>query len=148
AGEGGHLEIEDDRGVRYADFNKAPEHSVAIGLLPERDYYVRRGNDEAVVHRTSGTGVVIPLAGRLWQARTMSARDATSDAFAQKLYTVPYGPSFYQGYVATLGEEPVQLDGADSFPTATPVLMPATVVQTAVLEHPASLTPWAITSAA
>ncbi|HSI04878.1 MAG TPA: hypothetical protein VLC93_10390, partial [Myxococcota bacterium] len=39
----GHFELEDERGVRYLDLNKAPEHAVTVGLVPGPRYYVRRG---------------------------------------------------------------------------------------------------------
>ncbi len=114
----GHFELEDERGVRYLDLNKAPEHAVTVGLVPGPRYYVRRGNSEIEVPSTApGT---VSVASGTWRATHLSARDATNDALSSGLYKVPYGPSFYSGYVATSGEAPVEQ--GESFDVAGPAV--------------------------
>ena len=114
----GHFELEDERGVRYLDLNKAPEHAVTVGLVPGPRYYVRRGDSEIEVPSTA-TGTV-SVASSTWQPNRLSARDATNDALSSGLYQVPYGPSFYAGYVATSGEVPVER--GDTFDVAGPAV--------------------------
>jgi hypothetical protein len=37
----GHYYLEDDRGVRYADFNKSREQPLRLALLDRPHYYLR-----------------------------------------------------------------------------------------------------------
>lgn len=135
----GRFEIEDDRGVRFADFNKAADAPVVVGVLPGRGYYVRRDTSETFI--PANASGVISIAGSTWQARAIVTRDATSDAFAQHLYRTPYGPVFYSGYVATSGMEPVRTSSDRSFPSAD-------VGTVYALEPRHELRPWAIGFAA
>jgi hypothetical protein len=115
----GHFELEDERGVRYLDLNKAPEHAVTVGLIPGPRYFVRRGDSEFEVPSTE-PGTVSVAAGT-WHGAHLTARDATNDALAQGLYQVAYGPSFYAGYVATSGDAPVAA-GSQTFDPAGPAV--------------------------
>jgi hypothetical protein len=101
----GRLYIEDARGVRYADFNKAAEAPLQIALLSSPFYYVRDDAREIKVQATAGQ--VVSVSDERWGPLTRQARGSTSESFRRDLYQVPYGPSFYHGYVSSHGDIPV-----------------------------------------
>ena len=94
----GRFSLQDDRGVRYADLNKAREGELELRLVPRPLYYLRRAGQEArVPAQQSGT---IESASLDWQT-AMAARGAVQDTLRQGLFAVPFGPTFYEGYVAS-----------------------------------------------
>lgn len=107
----GRAWLEDDRGERYADFHAAGEAPLVLALAPATAYYLRRETDEApIAIAAAGT---IDGAGLAWRPKTVGVRGAVHDAFQRQLYGVPFGPGFFQGYVASTGElgARVQRDG-------------------------------------
>lgn len=113
----GRFFVEDDRGVRIADVNK--ESSAAFDLLvsPRRRYYVRNEHEEAEARAGGGRVDVLKLT---WHARAIAARGALDDTFRNDLYREPYGRGFYDGFVATSGDLPVE--------DATPALVAAPAI--------------------
>ena len=104
--DGGKYYLEDARGVRYADFNKAPEAALRIALVPSPYYFIRGERDEAQIpaeHRG-----VAKLGELAWGRVTVASRGSTSETFRRDLYEVPYGPRFYYGFVASSGDLPVR----------------------------------------
>jgi hypothetical protein len=106
AGLGGHFYVEDDRGVRYADLNKEPGATFDVMLSPKRGYFVRRDDEEAEVRL--GGGRSIEVSSLPWRARAIAARGALDNTFREELYRVAYGRGFYDGFVATSGDLPVE----------------------------------------
>ncbi len=96
----GRAWLEDAAGDRYADFNASGEAPVVVALAGDA-YYLRRGADEAAI-AVRGAGTVDGGALQ-WKARSLGTRGAIDDAFRRQLYGVPFGPSFYQGFVAQAG---------------------------------------------
>lgn len=101
AGFRGRAWLENDRGERYADFHASGEAPVVLALAPAPHYYLRRPGGEARVP-LPGPGTVD--GARLeWRDPALGARGALDDAFRRQLYEVPFGPSFFRGYVARSG---------------------------------------------
>lgn len=97
----GRAWLEDANGDRYADFNASGEAPMLVALADAGGYYLRRGTDEAHIDDSSPGAVD---GGRLpWRPRALGTRGAVDDAFRRDLYGVPFGPSFYQGFVAQAG---------------------------------------------
>ena len=109
--------VEDTRGVRVADFNKERERSMVLALPPDRSYYLRTEGREARRHGRPGGRGGGCAAGLAWSSSTVASRGPVEEAFRDKLFSVPFGPSFYRGYVASLGQTPVAMDeGPDLSP--------------------------------
>src|SRR5262249_43085410 len=102
----GRLWVEDSRGLRVAELNKERERSVVLGLPPGYGYFLRAsGREAAFKFPQAGAGVD---AGSLsWRDNTVGSRGAVEDAFRDKLFSMPFGPRFYSGYMASLGQTPV-----------------------------------------
>jgi hypothetical protein len=108
SGLAGRFNIEDDRGVRYADLNKEAGAAFDVVVSGRRSYFVRRSHDlvdesEEVEVRSPGLRHV-EIAGLLWKPRAIASRGSLDDSFRQDLYRVPFGRGFYDGFVATSGE--------------------------------------------
>jgi hypothetical protein len=98
--------LEDARGVRYLDANLAGDHDVVLALVPSKRYYARSGDLEVAIPLGSA-GRVDLRRDRMRTAR-MAARGAVAESFREGLFAVPYGASFYEGYVGNAGEPPVE----------------------------------------
>ena len=115
----GRFHIEDDRGVRVADLNKESGAGFDVMVSARRGYYVMRG-EVGSSEETEETEVRIAGARRVevaslsWKPRALASRGALDQTFRQDLYKVPYGRGFYDGYVATSGDVPVE-DSAAPF---------------------------------
>lgn len=95
----GRAWLEDAEGDRYADFNPAQEATVLIALADTGSYYLRQADQEALL-TLDAPGTVTDL---VWRPRPVARRGAVDDAFRRELFGVPYGPAFYQGFVAQSG---------------------------------------------
>jgi hypothetical protein len=109
----GRFHIEDDRGVRYADLNKESAAGFDVMVSSRHGYYIMRGDaaspDETEETEIRATGARrIELAQAAWKPRAIASRGALDQTFRQDLYKVPYGRGFYDGYVATSGDVPVE----------------------------------------
>lgn len=102
----GRLWVEDSRGLRVAELNKERERSVVLGLQPGYGYFLHASGREAAF-KFSGTGAVVDAGSLPWRDNTVAARGAVEDAFRDKLFSMPFGPRFYSGYMASLGQTPV-----------------------------------------
>ncbi len=118
----GRFNIEDDRGVRYADLNKEAGATFDVLVSGKRGYYVRRSasirgdlvdESEEIEVRTPGRRRV-EIAEMSWHPRAIASRGSLDQTFRQDLYKVPFGRGFYDGFVATSGDIPVE-GGADVF---------------------------------
>jgi len=104
----GRLWVEDERGVRAAELNKQKDRMAALALPAGRRYYLRGGAREAPFE-VPKPGAVVDAGGLAWGALPLAARGAVEDAYQARLFSVPFGPSFYRGYVASVGEAPVAI---------------------------------------
>jgi hypothetical protein len=112
----GRFHIEDDRGVRWVDLNKEPTAGFDVLVSSQHGYYVMRGDsqapndaeetEETEVH--SNTSRRFDLSSAKWRPRAIASRGALDQTFRQDLYKVPFGRGFYDGYVATSGDLPVE----------------------------------------
>jgi len=102
----GRLWVEDARGLRVTELHKARERSVVLGLPLGSGYHLRATGREAPF-QLSRAGAVVDAAALSWRENAFAARGAMDDAFRDRLFSVPFGPHFYNGYMASLGQTPV-----------------------------------------
>jgi hypothetical protein len=115
-GLGGRMWVEDTRGVRVADFHKELSRSMVLALPPDRSYYLRTEGREARL-TVARAGAVVDAGSLSWSTSAVASRGPVEEAFRDKLFSVAFGPSFYSGYVASLGQTPVAMDdGPDLSP--------------------------------
>jgi len=117
AGLGGRFFVEDDRGVRVMDLNKEPSAAFDVMVSARHAYYVRTDDQEA---EARAGGRRVDVGGLPWHARAIAARGAIDATFRNDLYREPYGRAFYDGFVATSGDLPVE-DAAAGAVVATPL---------------------------
>jgi hypothetical protein len=112
----GRMWVEDTRGVRVADFNKERERPLVLALPPDRGYYLRTSGQETRL-TVPRAGTVVDAGALSWSPAAVASRGAVEEAFREKLFSVAFGPRFYSGYVASLGQTPVDMDeGPDLSP--------------------------------
>lgn len=101
----GRLWIENAAGERYVDLHPSGEAPLVLAMAEPASgerYYLRRGEQEADLPMT-GPGR-FRLGHIDWRPARQAARGSVEDALRRNLFTVPFGPSFYDGYVASTGE--------------------------------------------
>ncbi len=94
----GHFYLEDRRSARYADFNKSGEKELSLVLVSAgQGYFLRtsRGEKRIELSPKPGTIKVASL-----DPKTVQARGSIAESLERGLYQVPYGPSFYSGYLS------------------------------------------------
>lgn len=100
-GQGGRYFVEDARGLRYADFHAGPTQPTSLVLLRRptagKPYFLYRGDEQAPVPVTAGRVDATELA---FAAIGEQSRGTVDEAFRNQLFSVPYGASFYTGFVA------------------------------------------------
>ncbi|PTL84475.1 caspase family protein [Vitiosangium sp. GDMCC 1.1324] len=106
AGLEGRLWVEDSRGLRVAEFNKERERSVVLGLPLGYGYFLRASGREAAF-KLARESTVVDAGSLSWRDNSFASRGAVEEAFQEKLFSVPFGPRFYSGYMASLGQAPV-----------------------------------------
>jgi hypothetical protein len=108
--------VEDTRGVRVADFHKERERPLVLALPPDRSYYLRMEGRETRLTMPR-VGAVVDAGSLTWSTSAVASRGPVEEAFRDKLFSVAFGPRFYSGYVASLGQMPVAMDeGPDLSP--------------------------------
>jgi hypothetical protein len=101
----GHYFLEDDRGLRYADLNKAAGVRFDLVVDQRRSYFV---------HREDGEAQVPPGASRIGVSQlsfahsALAMRGSLDQTFRQDLYSVTYSRGFYDGFCARTGLPPVE----------------------------------------
>ena len=97
-------ELEDARGLRYADLNTSPDQPTSIMLLrspvSDRDYYLKRDDSEQAVVAIEGGGERDASALE-YAALESSARSSVTESFRAELFSTPYGPGFFAGFAAS-----------------------------------------------
>jgi hypothetical protein len=120
----GHYWLEDDRGLRYAELNKAEGYRVSIALVPRAQYALVR-NDGAEVARFGGEGGVVVLP--LEPSRPVPRRArGDKDADDLHIFEEPFGPRFAEGYRARLDAQPDPLARL-RVPEEEPLISPTTL---------------------
>ncbi len=104
AGLGGRFFVEDDRGVRVLDLNKEPGAAFDVMVSARHAYYVRSDDQEAEARPGDRR---VDVGALSWHARAIAARGALDSTFRNDLYREPFGRAFYDGFVATSGDLPV-----------------------------------------
>ncbi len=102
----GRFSIEDDRGIRFADFNKTDEVPVRLRVVPRPHYYVRRGNEEIRVE----PGEERDLSEEAFEPIVLAARGSVEDSYGSRLFAVPFGPSFVAGFEKALEGRPMGIE--------------------------------------
>lgn len=105
AGLAGRFHVEDARGIRFADFHKAKDRTVAMALPDQPVYYVR--TDESEVRLTIDRRGFLDVSTSTWRTSPLASRGSIEQAFQGALFAEPFGPAFYRGFVATSGDLPV-----------------------------------------
>ncbi len=124
----GRAWLEDARGNRYADFHGSGEAPIVVALADAPFYYLRRDQDEARIVPPR-PGVVDE--GRLsWRRRELAARGALNETFERSLFSRPFGPAYYSGFVSSSGHVPAIAHSTPALPvtaaaTASPAAPPA-----------------------
>lgn len=99
----GRYYVEDGRGVRYADFHSSSEFDLTLTLVP-RDLYFLRG--EAFEMRIPAAVMRTVDAATLSQEPlTLAARGSESATFQRHLFALPFGPSYFEGYRASIASD-------------------------------------------
>jgi len=96
----GRYFVEDERGVRYADFHSSPSFEVTLALVPRKMYFLRSQGLEIRIP----TGVLRSAdAADLPHAPiSLAMRGSESDEFRRNLFALPFGPAYFEGYRASL----------------------------------------------
>jgi hypothetical protein len=111
-GEHGAYYLEDERGLRYADLNKEISAQFDIALAPGTSFYLRHDDKEEAEVASRLKPRKILVGGLAFHPRAIASRGALDDSFRRDLYQVPFGRGFYDGFVATSGDLPVDGDVA------------------------------------
>ncbi|MEE8409426.1 MAG: caspase family protein [Myxococcota bacterium] len=93
----GRYFFEDDRGVRFADFNKTSEVDVEMRLVPRPRYYLRNDEQEIVLE-PADDGRLVRVDEKEARPLTLASRGSVNDAYEQYLFAIPFGPQFVAGY--------------------------------------------------
>lgn len=118
----GHFYLEDDRGIRYAELNKAQGHAVAMNLVPRKSYALHTGAGAPVARFDAPQGRI--AVG--WPV-TIGLPPSTGrgDGVPPGAFAAAFGPSFVGGYRASVeASRALELSTPGPGP-ATSVLVPA-----------------------
>jgi hypothetical protein len=95
----GRFSLEDDRGVRWVDLNKALGSALRLALPAARKYFILHGAAESIL--PAGRRGVVRLASLSRSPARSEARGSIDLAYRSDLFAVPLSFSFYEGYLAT-----------------------------------------------
>lgn len=101
----GRYYLEDDRGIRYADMNKAVGTRFDMAVDRNRTYYIHRESTEARVK--PGTRRV-QVASLSFSSSALAMRGSIESSFRKDLYRLSYSRGFYDGFCARTGMAPVE----------------------------------------
>jgi hypothetical protein len=102
----GRFYVEDARGVRYLDGNKTAEADDYVALADQPFYFVRKGDLEARIDL--GPKGTVDAESLDFVPNAQAARGSLAEEFRNHLLEVPYGPGFYQGFVANTASIPAR----------------------------------------
>lgn len=110
----GRAWLEDARGNRYADFHGSGEAPIVVALADAPFYFLRRDQDEARIDPPRPG--VVDEARLSWRRREVATRGALNETFETKLFSRPFGPAFYAGYVSSAGHVPAIAQSTPTLP--------------------------------
>lgn len=105
----GRFFIELGNGRRYLDAHLSDGTIAAIALPADTPLYVRTPDREASV--AASAGGVVDFDDLELRTRTLASRGAADETYRRDLFAVPYGLTYYQGYVDSQSLVSVELDG-------------------------------------
>ena len=103
----GRYWLEDNRGIRYADFNSAQDSSISLVLVPSEGYYLH--SDTAAVAVPSELAHDLDASRLSLRPSALNARGAEERSFRRHLFSVPFGRAYFEGFRASMREAPSQL---------------------------------------
>ena len=113
--------LEDARGIRYLDAHMSGEREIVVGLVAKPHYFVRTADGKRKARVALGGAGRIAFDRDRLRPVEIAARSAVADAFRIWLFSEPFGPSFYQGYVSARDRRPIRFDTAAWRPEAAPL---------------------------
>lgn len=99
--------LEDQRGVRYADFNLASDGAIDLTLVPQEIYFLRSETSEIKI--PLGVSQTIDLSLLASEPYVIASRGSEDATYQQYLFAVPFGRAYYEGYRASLPAESIEL---------------------------------------
>ncbi len=111
----GHYYLEDDRGLRYAELNKASGHSMKLRLIPRARYLLMRSDGAEVAELDEPRGAIaVALPFDLKPA----AKTERGDEAPPGVFEEPFGPAFVDGFRAKNLAERLELEPKAAPPDA------------------------------
>lgn len=104
-----HFFVEDSRGARLIDANVEPGRSVRFALPAAVDLCIHSLAGESWLRLSPGQDADL-TALRYTPGSTVS-RDATASSMQRGLFSMPYGPAYYFGFVDRAGDPAVAVQG-------------------------------------
>ena len=101
----GHFHIELEDGQRYLDAHLAAGSRVSLALPARGRAFVRTRTHEGVIP----AGARVALADVEMRPRQVAARGSIAASYQEALFSASFGPSYYQGYVDSVGGAAVEL---------------------------------------
>ncbi len=98
ASQAGRWYLEDERGVRYADFNSAPTETLTLTLVPQPRYFLRNGDRELEI--PLGVQAQIDASKLKPRPVALAMRGSEAVTFQRDLFALPFGQAYYEGYRA------------------------------------------------
>lgn len=121
----GHFTLEDERGVRYADFHKGAGDTAMLNLPVGRAFFLRHERGEL---RVSSTQREIVANAEAFAPVELAARGGVVESLRRDLFQVPFSKSFYLGFMGSADHEPVTFEAStltlDAPPLESPSLSP------------------------
>lgn len=111
----GRLWIEDSHGVRRMELHKQGGRAVVVAVPPTGEHWLRTAAREAKF-TLARPGVVVDAGALNWEPWRLAFRGAVQDTFDRKMFSTPYGPSFYSGFVANAAVAPVVFEEPELTP--------------------------------
>jgi hypothetical protein len=113
----GHYYLEDDRGVRHAEFHKSGEQPLRLALLGRPHYTLRSDEREALIRPEGGE---IDAAGLTFTELPLHSRGSVEQTFRRDLFAFPFGRSFAAGHAAAAEAQPPSVTKVVAAPPAAP----------------------------
>lgn len=99
-GRWGRAYLEDQRGVRYADFNLASDGPIEITLVPAEAYFLR--SEQREVKIPLGASARIDVGALHPEPIVLASRGSEDVTYQQFLFAVPFGQAYFEGYRASV----------------------------------------------
>lgn len=90
--------LEDERGVRFADFHTAAGTSIQLTLVPRPVYFLRNPAAEEIELRSVKNATASAYERR---GTPLTSRGSEAQALERGLFAVPFGRAWFEGYVAS-----------------------------------------------